>query len=116
MFRHVFGKEEKFSHYQSEKASTLETNVVSDISPAPLIRVADVLGLCTPQNETRKIDSETAVTTLQNKQNYSIKDEQINDTIGSPLQAVSLPSLKDTQITLPNFLLVILMYDPYPIK
>ena len=51
------------------------------------------------------------LTTLQNKQDCLINDEQINDTIGSPLQAVSLPSLKDTQITqglqpfLPNFFL-----------
>ena len=51
------------------------------------------------------------LTTSQNKQDCLINDEQINDTIGSPLQAVSLPSLKDTQITqglqpfLPNFFL-----------
>ena len=67
-----------------------------------------------------KIDAETVVTTLQNEQDCSINDEQINDTIGSPLHAVSLPSLKDTQITqglLPSFLIFLyLMYDPYPIK
>ena len=58
-----------------------------------------------------KIDAETVVTTLRNKQDCSINDEQVNDTIGNPLQAVSLPSLQDTQITqgllpfLPNFFL-----------
>ena len=58
-----------------------------------------------------KIDAETVVTTLRNKQDCSINDEQVNDTIGNPSQAVSLPSLKDTQITqgllpsLPNFFL-----------
>ena len=86
MFQHLFGKEGKlFPHYQSEKAPTLETTLVSDISPPPLIRVVDALGLCTSQNETMRIDAETVVTTLQNKPDFSINDEQINDTIGSPL-------------------------------
>ena len=62
-----FGMEGKFSYYQFEKVPTVEATLVSDISPPPLIRVVDALGLCTSQNETMKIDAETVVTTLQIK-------------------------------------------------
>ena len=41
-----------YLHYQSEKMPIL----VLDMPPPPLIRVADVLRLCTPQNEIMKID------------------------------------------------------------